>query len=606
VAARGELTWDGGSDTPPPGGRPWLLPEGVDHAVLALAGHRPAEVAVAPGDVVVRPVVLADTEGDLRAASFARAVDALFEASGEHDPVALARRLGTPEAIAAYVREHVGVLGTAGLQRSPEAVLRLGAGGPVDRANLVISMLRSLGKASAIVCGDLPRDVARSLYAPTVTVPPAPPPLAERLAEGVPAVAALAGSLASSLSALPDRPLGAQHTYRLVPEWCWVEVPSPDRVAPPVSLDLRPPPYDRAPMPFAWRSADRLGTEVWTVELQLTALVRTPTGVQNLVLAHQGAPVSVLDDRGVLVDLRPGHTPSTMIGSLTWFDEGEARAAVGEEAPADAVEAVTLGVTWRDPSDIASRSTGIELWQTDGEPVPVLRVLVAPDPGIADATSLATHLEAMVDRRAPVPGGEALAARHALYGRLRLALSGGVITESPTLVATIATLGGDGAVGWRIEALPPQPPVSMGGAADLVTASRASAADAVARALVLGVPVPSAPEVWLRGETSAGALPPLPQPLQIAVMRSLGALIVGASRPQPPATASVWMLDPLTGGVTWYQGVTTARTPDVVPADLPVAGHPQWPFARWDLSLRCAEALRWTAWAGRPLPEACR
>lgn len=582
-------------------GVPFLVPADAGPVTLVLEGYEPVALELHAEDAATLEVtVLPTASPEVALESALAATWPAPSAPLVQDLAELAITLRTPEAAVAWVREHVSVRPTSSLRLGPEAAARAGAGGPQERALVARDLLARLGLQSDFVCGDLPLAEARSTY--TVRAPPpAAAPLSTWIAAAATSRDALAPRLAGALSDWATRPLPVRHRFALVPEWCWVDAGvSPDEAW--TRHDLRPDPIV-SPIPFPWRSTAKVKPDTWRVMFLLEAHSQGPEGWRSVRVA-EAAPTSIdLSERALLFDLYPGSAARTYGSQQSTVYTEMMAGERGPEVELSELRQISLTITLKDPDSVGSRSQVIELWQYEGAPPPrSIRVFASMDTGARTLDHVAQRLAFAVRGRAPDPGVAALWARHDLYTVVRDQLLGGEAAAEPTILLTVLEDLGDEAPAWRMEAWPPPSPVSLEAPPSDDAIARFAAADAAARALVLdpAASLPDPPTRWLDTAADLATWSGPSTRVQMGVARGLDRVDYGVGE-----AGALWIRDPASGGVTWHQPVAWVR-PSVPPSMAGVPpGDPEWPSHRWDLPVRCHEALRWAAWRGMEAPAAC-
>lgn len=509
------------------------------------------------------------------------------------DLTARALALGTPDAAAAWVRDGLVPLAAGGLRRSVNAVVRRGAGGPQERAYVLRDLLARLGPESTFQCGDLPPDEATALLADAAPVGGATE-LDSRLPWATlrPGADALTATLAPALAGWTERPRPRRARFSLVPEWCSVEwAEDPEGVWP--VLDLRPGTPD-TPVPHPWRSTAKVNPDAWRVSLVFEANLQGAAGPENVRLADRAVSLVDLSDVALVFDLAEARTPRAWQVQAETARTTDIGVRQGPEVLHVGLQTVNLVLRLDDPDGVGERVGTIELWQSGGEPPPrAVRVVVSGDSGVRHLDDVAQKLAEALPRRALDPSAIVLWARHDLAALVRDQLLGGAVTSEPTLWISILEDLGDGRVGWRLESWPPPAPAPRDGDVPPALAARYAAADALARAFVLGVEPPTPPATWMAAPADLGRFLPRSSRVQSSVARALGPSAFGFAKDD-----TLWRFDPSSGGLGWTTPlgvVTEAAAPDLGDA---APGDPSWPHRRWDRPVVCREGARWAAWRG--------
>lgn len=595
----------------PEGFDTWLIPlVGANESVTARVeapGHRAvelsltgAELAALPPVQLVRLSTLWDADAGLSALLPARRVDrAQVDVAGVAD--ALSGR--TAAEIGQWVRERIAVLPTHGVQQSASAVVRRGAGGPMERAMLGAELLRANGMEVHLVCGDLSPTQAEAIFA----MPPASPPLSPRLTELSSQVAALADRLAPELErtllARPSSgPLGRERVA-LVPEWCWLQAKSGGVWQ---EVDLRPAPFDQDPLPMTWRVVDDLRRETWRMRFTLTAYYgREDEDGSGDVLSYL-VMAPELSEIGLAVDLWSDDPSSDPPGSLRTMLSVVRGALVdvqqGKPVLTGGLERLVLRTSWIDPLEITTRSYEVPLWEArawrEGEqarPLQQLRAVLSSDSGAANEAAFTYRAGLAFGGRHATPAVHAMLLRHELYAFLRRQASAGVVPAEPSLFVSVFDAVGAALHQQSFDDLYVAAPARAGGAGDVAARARlaaaGSAAFSVLSSLVAGsdAEAEALPTAWV---VDPSALDPLQGFVRTRVRRAVhGEGVWVATTPDGGA----WTYDLLVGGFGHMprpsHDVVTVR-PAPLGADLRA---PELALAhvRWDRPLRCADAPLW-------------
>ncbi|MCB9681659.1 MAG: hypothetical protein H6733_09330 [Alphaproteobacteria bacterium] len=557
------------------------------------------QVPVTVGDTpFVDVLVPGPTDAEVRDAAFAQAA-ATWPVSddGPADLADLALRTGSPDAVAAWVRDHVAVLAYNGIRQSSTSVLRSRAGGPQERAMLVRDVLAVLGHDARFMCGELSEATARALY--TVAVPVTPPPaaLADTVARLRSQADALAPALRSVLGARDHAP-GARTRFDLIPEWCWVAVEQ-EEGAPWHDLELRPAPYDAEPLPFVWRATERPTSDTWRLRLRLTAtLDHVVDGQDDVLVAEVAVSATELPDTAVIVDQFPGPGP----GQVQTVVRTDRQAGLGGKAfgvldLAD-VRTLALQLAWTDPDGIASAEHRVALWDAmGGQPAPTLqRVVVTVQPPIPTLDDVGRAARRAVGGGHPAPGLVADRAAHALWGWLDHALQDGAAAAEPSVWITRSTPADGDTIARSTTRVPASLPLWFGDAPDDAVRARSAAIDAVVRATVMGTDAPEPPEVWIDDPQQLGRYRAITTGVQVAVARSMEQTPYAVS-----PDGDLWRYDPAAGALSWFD----ARAHGRPAVDAPPPVDPATDIAFWDLTDRCESMDLLARVGGSSRPEAC-
>jgi hypothetical protein len=593
VSARVDGAW---TKVPAPlPGQPWRVPAAADLARAELAGHVPWEGPLTDGATVAR---LRPTEG------WGAAVTLPAWDRGDVALEAFADRFADPAEAAAWVRDHVAILPVNGLQHGPGAVLRAGAGGPLERAELLRAVAQRTGAKAAIVCGDLAAEQAAAVFTP----PPAPAPPDGALGDAVRAVRALTDTWAGpvgqglDLGALPPPP---RERVALVPEWCWVQL---FRDEGNVDLDLRPAPFTGTPLPRVWRSTARPAEDVWRVELRVIAVVRTtgPAGepawdTRELLLREADAPS--LSERPLVLDLFDDGA-GQLTPRMTLLDARAAAAAAGEPVAVASLDRLLLDVRWIDPADVESGQRELALWDAlpGAAPPRALRAVLTGDSGVTTTAPLAARLDAAFSDRYPPSGARAVAAEHDLYRLLLHHAWAGQTTSSPPLRVTLFSADADGLITRRFDEVAAPGPATAGPTLDRAARVRLGVAAHATARLVEGLghaapPLLPPTVAWSTTPEAFAGLPFRGPEAQMRARRHLGppGSAVGVDEQGEP-----WFADGVTGGIA---SLPSARPlPERLSWTDPAQLH-----AAWDIPLLCGAARRLGAALGvGKLPTVCQ
>jgi hypothetical protein len=563
-------------------GGPWLVPAGEAWQATVAASATEA-AATLRGTAPTSGVATA--RAPAAAGSFAAAlgVDLPDDRAALVDEVA--DRLHSADEVLALVRS-IAVLPTTGLQQSPSATLRRGAGGPIDRAELARALLIRVGIPARFTCGDLTPEAALALMGGE---------------PGDAASRAVASEVAKSLTAAgapPSRRAGVA----LVPEWCWVAAQLDGAW---VDQDLRPASWSSEPMPFPWRGFPGPGRELWGIDLAFQGLVRDPTSppdapsykAQELITYASDAPT--LSEKGFAFDMvrEVSDNERALRSMLTLLDVRDASAQVGNKVPFGELQRVLLEVTWRDPLRIVRARDTVVLWDRGAQAAPfeALRAVVSGPQGATEPANLAGLAQSVWSGRWGVPGAQALVLDHALRGAAMAGALAPAGLAEPSLFLTVLADEADGRRWTRSELVLPGGPATLpGGASDAAGWGGAAAlawggapravsglrwAKDVAGLFSLGLP--------------SGALQTRAR-LEIEAQRWVGR----------DAEGRVWRYDPVTGGLAWMG--EDEPVPRFV-GERPVEPGVRGAHARWELPTLCAWTPRVAAHLGTTptVPEGC-
>ncbi len=577
-----------------------VLPTGFTTAQLTANGFGP--VVLTPGEgavtAVVDPVDASATDGE---DALARAISQVLpRVTGEApiDMAVLAARLQSPEEVATWVRNELGVSPVSSLRAGPSAILRRRFAGPLERALLARDLVVAQGLDAVLMCGDLPEHEARAIYDGTLPPDPAAGALETVIAGLRPQQEALTGTLTQALSGWATRPAADRDRYRLLPEWCWTQWGVKGSELSNV-LELRPPGLDHGPTPHAWRATERTGPDTWSLTTLLQGNAPSSEGWVHPRYATHSGPVGAMADGVVVLDAHRTPDGQSFQGKAQTLAGGRAGYREGSSYPITRMETVEVLLRLTDPDRVGTREQYLELWARGETPLPqAWRVVITSDTGSRSLEDVAQAYATAV--ATPDSGAGMIRARHALYDAVFAHLTGGMATVEPSLRITVLEDRGDSSVGWRFLVWPPPLPVSLSGPSSVEDRARMSAADAVARALVLGVEPPEAPSFWLQDTSALGRAGHLPDRVRAGIPRHLQAFDFGLTQ-----GTTVWMNDRLSGTASWLDALPHWM-PEVEPALSGVrVGDPAWPWKRWDLPVRCHEARRWAAWQGQDVPVGC-
>lgn len=562
---------------------------------LAVDGYAPAEVTLADPLPATLPVTLVPEDGAADALPWVSAFEPADRISPARPYDRVSAGLRTVDEATAFVRDTIAVLPTNGVRRGSDAILRLGAGSPHERAMLLRHLLSALDVEGRIVCGDLEPHQAEAIYTDAVDLPDLPAPYSAWVAELTPQVDALSEGWAAAPAPPGEDPLRV--VADLVAEWCWVEVPEGEDTY--RQLDLRPPPFDETPLPFQWRTAERDGPELWHLEVTLSAYGRRPGGeLGEMELATYRLNAVSLSDAAVVFDLQADARGKTLQARTFAVSDAHVAMREGGSVPLRDLGVLMLHVRWTDPDRMESGTRMLELWNQNANVPPMaLRVLFGGDAGVRGSERVAQHLGLAVPGAFPVPGVAAMRAQQDAYEMLRNHLAGGVQGMGASVTVSSLTAWSDGRVGARIERVGPELPAWVGAAPDAAARARFLAADAVARAFVMGVPAPDAPAEWLSTSTDLGKLRTRWGQVQTYVARTLETADYGQS-----PDAELWWSWAETGAQGWFVGAARdLPTPPQVPRSIK-RGDPRWSHAVFDRPVRCAVAR---LHAPDAVPEVC-
>lgn len=564
----------GGEAVPPPPAisEPWSVKPG--RVTVTVPGYEPQQVSVEGALTVARLRPTAE------AAPWARAVALTTEDDRRSwDLEALARALRTPDEAVAYVRDHIGVLPTTGLQRSPAVTLRQGAGGPVDRAELTRALLRRQGLRVELACGDLPAGQLE------VLVGEAP----------APGEAALAARDAALRGMPSERPVTLRERLAVVPEWCDVAIDGEAR-----PRDLRPPErlraWSSAPVPAIryWTSRASVGESLWRIDLVFRAVVREgPEAWRTVDLVSYETDAPTLSERGFVFDVyrELADGARQLRPLLSVVSDREVASQLGTAIPVGGVERILLDLTWRDPLRVSSISRSLPLWERGGgDDLDALRAAITGDAGRVPAGRLQERLVASYGGRWPAPAAHALLAEHDL-----LSSKTGGVAPVPVVRVTVLQDLMDGQRRRWSEQLPAS---AMGweSRADQ-GASFAAALAALDAAAGLGG-APPEPVTWASTVDAMLRLSFRDQGLQTRARREVeqGAWIGVAP------SGAAWRYETDTGGVAPY------GAPVIMPhfvGEEPAAEGPAGAHARWAVPVLCDGVGRFRELGVGEVPAAC-
>ena len=552
-----------------PGG-PWLVPVGADLVVTLNDGKKLSATAPAGQVLTLRapPTGLAAAwplpDAPPPRLDVERAADAFV----------------TPEEVVAFV-SGLPVRPTSGLALSPTAVLRVGAGGPVERAELARALLLRQGRQAELACGELGPRAALAVSGEAAPAPEGWPWAAEVVPGGAP---------------LPRRV-----AYGLVPEWCWTLVAEGDPAAPTWrELDLRPPSIAGGQAPFGWRGVPQPGTELWRVGLKVQAYVRGAPGpdgaaleAKDLIRYESDAPT--LGDKGFVVDLfgeedAEGRWYRSM---LTVADPRDPAGQLGERVAVGTVEAFVLRLTVVDPLGVGSYEVLHPLWErADGQgPPQALRAAVSAPAPVIDREALRPRWLGALAARSPAPGLDAWMLYHDLLAHRRaLARPGWSDAEPPILVTTLqARLEGRY---WRTQEVHPVAVAALGEGEALGPQGPTAALPGGAGAwgalgwlgAVEGAVVDPRPVGWAADVPTLLTLSFAEQVDQQRARRAVEAgETVGVD-----AAGRLWRWDPITAAASAEPKWAVLRSRADEPSAWPEG--PQGAHARWTLASLCAVA----------------
>lgn len=507
----------------------------------------------------------------------------------------------TPEDVARYVRDHLAVLGSRGLARSPDAVVRLGAGSPVERALVARELMGRMGFQTRFTCGDLPEEEARALYGSVVAPDPVPAPLTSWVAEARAQMDAMVPGLDTALAGWAERPLGYRERVHHLPEWCWMGAreDTEDPTTPYQPYDLRPGDPTARPLPFPWRSETQIAGDAWRYGITLTA--HMDDGETHQTVQREASALSTTDG-AVLIDAYPSPQRGMMRTQLSYVLDGETAGRNGMDVVASQVDGLALLLGIADPRGLSSRNRNLELWQRiDGSAPPkFLRVMLTTNPTPRSLVDVARHLQGAVRGVGATPDVAALRAQHDLVWWLRHQLLDGEVAAEPSLLVSVWIVHANDEITSHMYSVPPPAPIGFDGPPEVSSLARFAAADAVARAMVVGAPMPQVPDLWLGSSQDLGNLPPTRTEVQMGVARSLPRVSFGAARED----RALWTYDREGGAVAWSDAL--GRTSPVkAPSVRGVHVDANLPFAVWRDLFRCTEARRWAGLLNVSVPEAC-
>ncbi len=576
-----------------------VLPAGFTSAELTAEGYLPVSLASAEGAVtaVVDPQDGSAADDD----DLARAITQVLPRVAGEAPIelaVLAARLQSPEEAAAWVRNEVGVSPVQSLRSGPTAILRRRFAGPLERALLTRDLVVAQGLDAVLMCGDLPEHEARAIYEGTLPPDPATGALETVLAGLRPQQDALAGTLTQALSGWSTRPPADRDRYSLLPEWCWTQWGVRGGELSNV-LELRPPGLDHGPTPHAWRATERTGPDTWSLTMLLQGNAPSSEGWVHARYATHSGPVGAMAEGVVVLDAHRTPDGQSFQGKAQTIAGGRAGYRDGNSSPITRMETVEVLLRLTDPDRVGTREQYLELWARGDTPLPqAWRVVITSDTGSRSLDDVAQAYAAAA--ATPDGGAGMIRARHALYDAVFAHLTHGAATVEPSLRITVLEDRGDGNVGWRFMVWPPPLPVSLSGPSSDEDRASMSAADAVARAMVLGVEPPEAPSFWLQDTSALGRAGHLPDRVRSGIPRLLERFDFGLTE-----STAVWMNERVSGTASWLDALPHWMPEVEAALDSVRMGDPAWPWKRWDLPVRCHEARRWAAWQGLEAPAGC-
>ncbi|MFM2162144.1 MAG: hypothetical protein RLZZ383_1656 [Pseudomonadota bacterium] len=554
-----------------PGG-PWLVQPGTE-----------LEVRV-PDGATLTATVPSGQALTLRApaSGWASVWPTAVDAVASRDVERVADSLVTPEEVVAFVAA-LPVRPTSGLALSPTGVLRVGAGGPVERAELARTLLSRQGRQAELACGELGPRAALAVSATSPAAPAAWPWAADVLPAGAP----------------PPRRVA----YGLVPEWCWTLVAEGDAASPTWrELDLRPAKIAGGLPPFGWRGVPQPGTELWRVGLQLQAFVRGPAGPDGATLVSRDliryeTDAPTLGDKGFVVDLfgEDDAQGRWLRAMLTIADLRDPAGQLGERVALGDVEAFVLRLTVVDPLGLGSYDVLHPLWERaagQGPPEALRAAVSAPTP-VTEREALAARWLGALGGRSPAPGLDAWMLYHDLLAHRRAAAMDGWVDAEPPLLVTTLQDRPEGRV-WRTQTVRPVGVAAVG-------TGEASAPGGPATAMAL----PGGAGAWgalgWLGAVNGAAVDPRPVGWAADVTTLLGlsfAEQVDQQRARRAVEAGetvgvdavgrLWRWDPVAAAVSveppWAPFPKRAAEPSSGPTG------PEGAHARWTLASQCAVA----------------
>ncbi len=583
----------------------WRIPVGTTEITVSAPGS--AEVRVAPSGPLTSVVLRPDTE-------LAAGLPTPSAAPGATPLDTLADSLRTSDQVASWVVDNLGLIPSIGLQRSPEAVLRLGAGSPIERAELARFLLLAAGIRSRLTCGDLPPEATAALYAHPPDLPHLPGELGELARRTAERAEALETELAPVVTALSAHLLSQRGRDLLVPEWCDVEARHGDAWT---TLDLRPRGADTSPDVATWRVTDTALGDTWRVALRFTAvMVDGPPDRGGVVetrdlLVHETTPAT-LSDRAAVFDLFVvrGEGGRQELRSLV-ANAGDAvyGAKIGTPVAPGDLDHLLVALIWTDPYGQSVSSGSHTLWERRrpaGPDIGTLRAVFTSDSGTRSGEALAAIIDAAAHQQTPTPAITSVVARHRAFDLLRAHAAGGLEPASPSLQMSVWEQQPDHRVHTGFVELTPGLPAGIGGDLDRGIA-RLAAAHAAAREVVFGPTGLAAPTSWARRSEDTQDLRRTAPGQQVLLTRGVND---GRWVGYRDDDASLWTLDTQFGGLTvagGYHDTHQRIAPEPAPADTPV-NDPMTVHRTWRRGQLCADLPLWrTLRSGEdvPLPPTC-
>lgn len=512
--------------------------------------------------------------------AFARATHGAFPVNIAFlDAAGATEVLADDDALIAWVREDIRPLPTHGLQRSPDTTARLRAGGSVDRAVLLSTLLRARGHDTRLACGDLTADQADALYRTPASLQMDGPPGA-RLVQAASEAESLAPSIAEALLARADLPEGRPTQHGLIPEWCWVQRRDGDAY---VNLDLRPGHHADLPLPFIWRTDDRISRWHWPTRIRVRALLAqgdpaSPSGFDNVDLGEHLSHAALLTERAVILDLWPSPGGGALKSALRVATRRELITEEGPTLNAGQLLRIYAEIDLVDPSGLLTHTAEFGLWERGEEGSPeALRVFLSGDAGASTQDPLHDDLHRALADLTPLHAESLLRVEHSLHHAIRRHALGDAVALGPSLLATVLTAHG-GVVYTRRAELLPQAAAPVAAPPPTAARARLGAAEVAALRSSGHWGALEAPNRWATAPHEVASIGSTDARVGLEATRRIQAGAVAAAS---ASAGSLWLIDPIAGDLFPHP---VTPTPSDMPAPTLSAAHP---IAGWSAPFRC-------------------
>lgn len=571
-------------------------------------GHRPWSGSWAFADLpdLVQPVLEAEAEpGDTRAL-LADQLPLQTPAGDRLGFREVAAALLTAEEAHAWVRDEIAILPTLSKQRSADAVVRMRAGSPHERANLLIAILREHHEQANVACGEPSERARAAMYRDPALPRPRTTPVLDSWVAQV-AARAKAGKLDS-----PPRPpkTALRDRFRVEPEWCWVEHIKADGTLQVLALL---PEVVGDEMVAAWRRPQAVGEDIWQLRARLTAVIRSgsPDDPQweDRVLASFESPVMNFNDRAAVFDLHRGPSGAWQT-TLGVVDAITAGVKTHEQLAPDGLEALRLEIDLDDPLRMASSAHSLPLWHREQASRPMSdswRIVLSADPGSTSLAWVRAVAGAALHQDHPMPGALGSWSEHLLASLVRTAAAPDLVPDRPMVRVTVLDGIGEREAHRRRYLVPAPSPADFGSAGSDANARRLARIEAATVDLIDALPGGleagglQLPTAWTRSIDELGEVGRVSSIAHTAARRMPEGTWFGMGDP-----AGFWIADHAQGTIARIDldggPLAMAAAEPAPPEDSP--GSALTAQRRWRLPTLCQATAVWSTLFGgesRPL-----